>query len=137
MVKILELGGGTGLLTDAIFQRISGRPVQYQFTDVSALFTKPMQSKLRAQIGARCRTLDIDNAFDEQAVPPASLDFIVAGNVLHNAQHIGRTLKHIRTALKLGGQLLFTESIADNPAMLTAMQFLLSPSIRTRHGRAR
>ncbi len=128
MLKVLELGGGTGLLTEAIFKQIAGRPVQYQFTDISTLFIQPMQTKLKAKIGARCRALDINHSFTEQNVTAASLNYIVAGNVLHNAQHLGDTLKYIRQALKVGGQLLFTESIADNPVMLTAMQFLLSPS---------
>ncbi|WP_444935841.1 class I SAM-dependent methyltransferase [Microbulbifer sp. JMSA004] len=128
MLRVLELGGGAGLTTSAILDTLAGRPVNYRFTDVSPVFTTAAQKKFRNHIGLRCSLLDINVDFSVQSIAPASTDIVVAGNVLHNAAHIGQTLKRIRRSLVPGGWLLFSESTRDNHAMLTAMQFLLSPA---------
>ncbi|WP_445364198.1 class I SAM-dependent methyltransferase [Microbulbifer sp. ANSA003] len=128
MLRVLELGGGAGLTTAAILDTLAGRPINYRFTDISPLFTTAAQKKFRNHIGLRCSLLDINADFTAQSIPAASTDIVVAGNVLHNAAHIGQNLQRIRRSLVTGGWLLFSESTRENHAMLTAMQFLLSPA---------
>ncbi|WP_394832583.1 bifunctional Gfo/Idh/MocA family oxidoreductase/class I SAM-dependent methyltransferase [Pendulispora rubella] len=71
--------------------------------------------------------LDLDSDFAVQGVAPESVDVLIARNVLHNAAHIGRTLRCMRRALSAGGWLVFTDSTHENAAMLSAIMFLLSP----------
>ncbi|KAF1007472.1 MAG: Polyketide synthase PksR [Luteibacter sp.] len=121
-LRLLELGGGPGLTTAAVLDALQGRPVDYLFTDVSRLFIQAMGLP-----GVRHAVLDIDRDFDAQGAPTGSFDVVVAGNVLHNARDVDRTLRSIHAALVPGGWLVFSEAVADNRILLTSMQFLLSP----------
>ncbi len=119
--NVLELGGGTGLATEAVLSTVDG---DYLFTDVSARFTVAAE-RFRDRPGFSSAVLDMDRDFGEQGVTSAGAVF--AGNALHNAAHVGRTLRRIRGVLEPGGLLVFTESVHDNHALLTSMAFLLSP----------
>ncbi|KYF49852.1 hypothetical protein BE08_46210 [Sorangium cellulosum] len=126
-LRVLELGGGSGLATAAALQVLDGAPVDYLFTDVSRAFTVAAEERFCRHRGVRYATLDINADFAAQGVEPHAADVVLAGNVLHNAAHVGRTLRRIRRALAPGGWLIFTDSTRENHAILTAMQFLLSP----------
>lgn len=127
-LRVIELGAGPGLSADAALSALEGRDIDYLFSDVSRMFLVAAQQRHTARAGLRYGLLDIDRDFAAQAIAPRAADAVLAGNVLHNAIHLGRTLRHIRRSLRPGGWLVFTESIADNRAVLTSMQFLLSPS---------
>lgn len=126
-LHVLELGGGAGCTTRAVLEALHAREKTYRFTDISALFTGAAHRQFRLEPGVQCAQLDLDRAFSAQGIEPGSLDLVVAGNVLHNARNVPYSLGQIRVSLRDGGTLLFSESIADNPAMLTFMHLLLSP----------
>ncbi|WP_437966312.1 bifunctional Gfo/Idh/MocA family oxidoreductase/class I SAM-dependent methyltransferase [Sorangium sp. So ce260] len=126
-LRVLELGGGAGLATTAALRALDGAPVDYLFTDISRAFTVAAQERFGRHRGMRYGVLDINADFTAQGVEPHAADVVLAGNVLHNAAHVGRTLRRIRRALAPGGWLIFTDSTRENHAILTAMQFLLSP----------
>ena len=63
-----------------------------------------------------------------EGLEPGGTDVVVAANVLHNAEHVGRTLRRIRRLLRPGGVLAVVESTRDSHAVLTSMAFLLSPA---------
>ncbi|WP_394843134.1 methyltransferase domain-containing protein [Pendulispora brunnea] len=71
--------------------------------------------------------LDLNADFAAQGIAPQSVDLVIACNLLHNAEHVGRTLRRMRRALVPGGWLVFTDSTHENDAMLSAILFLLSP----------
>ncbi|WP_438039613.1 methyltransferase [Sorangium sp. So ce128] len=127
-LRVLELGGGAGLTTTAALRALDGAPVDYLFTDVARAFTAAAQERFGRHRGMRTAVLDINVDFTAQGVEPHAADVVLAGNVLHNAAHTGRTLRRIRRALAPGGWLIFTDSTRENCAILTAMQFLLSPA---------
>ncbi len=127
VLQVLELGGGAGGTTRAVLAALEDREKAYRFTDISSLFTGAAQRAFRLEPGMQFSLLDLDRDFSEQGIAPRSLDLVVAGNVLHNACDLPRSLARIRACLRDGGTLLFSESIADNPAMLTFMHLLLSP----------
>lgn len=126
--RVVELGAGAGLTSAAVLRALDGIQVDYLFSDLSRLFTVAAEDRFSATPGMRYGLLDINAAFPAQGVDAASVDLVVAGNVLHNARDLGDTLAHIRQVLAPGGWLLFTESCRDNHAVLTCMQFLLSPA---------
>ncbi|MEH6413537.1 bifunctional Gfo/Idh/MocA family oxidoreductase/class I SAM-dependent methyltransferase, partial [Pseudomonas sp. CGJS7] len=126
-LRAIELGAGPGLSADAALAALEGRDIDYLFSDISRMFVVAAQQRHAERAGLRYGLLDIDRDFAAQGIAPRSADAIVAGNVLHNAAHIGRSLRHIHRSLAPGGWLVFTESTADNRAVLTSMQFLLSP----------
>ncbi|MCG8423576.1 MAG: bifunctional Gfo/Idh/MocA family oxidoreductase/class I SAM-dependent methyltransferase [Proteobacteria bacterium] len=130
-LRVIELGGGAGLTTEAALQALDGTETDYLFTDISRVFAVAARQRFGEGSGHgpgfRCHVLDINRDFAAQGVAPCAADVVLAGNVLHNATHIGRTLRRIRRVLTPGGWLVFTESTRENHAILTAMQFLLSP----------
>ncbi|AZE60633.1 MULTISPECIES: class I SAM-dependent methyltransferase [Pseudomonas fluorescens group] len=126
-LRVLELGGGAGCTTDALLAALQTREKEYRFTDISSLFTGAAQRQFRLEPGMQFGLLDLDRSFSNQGIAPHSQDLVIAGNVLHNARNLPDCLGQIRTSLVDGGTLLFSESIADNPAMLTFMHLLLSP----------
>ena len=111
----------------AMLPAVCERAVTYRFTDISPLFTCAAQRRFRLEPGMRFGLLDVNRPFAAQGIAPGSQDLVIAGNVLHNARDLPFTLRQIRVCLRQGGSLLFSESIADNPAMLTFMHLLLSP----------
>ncbi|WP_437295294.1 methyltransferase [Sorangium sp. So ce426] len=127
-LRVLELGGGAGLTTTAALRALDGAPIDYLFTDIARAFTAAAQERFGRHRGVRAAVLDINIDFTAQGVEPHAADVVLAGNVLHNAAHTGRTLRRIRRALAPGGWLVFTDSTRENCAILTAMQFLLSPA---------
>ncbi|MEQ4715483.1 class I SAM-dependent methyltransferase [Nonomuraea sp. B19D2] len=120
-LRVVELGGGAGLSTAAALRALRGTEFVYLFTDVSRLFTVAATERFGDRV--TCGLLDLNEDF---TVEPGSADVVLAGNVLHNATHVGRTLSRIRGLLEPGGWLVFTESTRESPAVLTSMQFLLS-----------
>ncbi|ROO60465.1 ubiquinone/menaquinone biosynthesis C-methylase UbiE [Micromonospora sp. Llam0] len=126
--QIVELGGGAGLTTAAMLRALDGTDVDYLFTDLSRILVSAARQRYADRPEMTFRQLDIDAAFEGQGLLPGSADIVVAGNVLHNAAERCRTLTEIHRLLGPGGSLLFTESIGDDPAVLTSMQFLLSPA---------
>ncbi|MFD9735286.1 class I SAM-dependent methyltransferase [Umezawaea sp. NPDC059074] len=120
--RVLELGGGAGLCTAEVLKALSGRDYDYTFTDVSPLFTRAAADRFGDDPRVSFRLLDLDADF----AVPGDVDVVLAGNVLHNAADIGRSLRRVRRVLAPGGRLVFTEATADHAATLTSMQFLLS-----------
>ncbi|AFT70781.1 Pyochelin synthetase F [Alloalcanivorax dieselolei B5] len=127
-LRVVELGAGAGLTSAAVLRELDGIEVDYLFSDLSRLFTVAARDRFSATPGMRYGLLDINTALTAQGVTAAGVDLVVAGNVLHNACDLRQTLAHIRQVLAPGGGLLFTESCRDNHAVLTCMQFLLSPA---------
>ncbi|WP_431081754.1 class I SAM-dependent methyltransferase [Pseudomonas thivervalensis] len=127
VLRVLELGGGAACTTRAVLAALQAREKDYRFTDISPLFTGAAQREFRLEPGLRVGLLDLDRDFAEQGIEARSQDLVVAGNALHNARDLPRSLGQIRACLRDGASLLFSESIADNPAMLTFMHLLLSP----------
>ncbi|WP_420233022.1 class I SAM-dependent methyltransferase [Pseudomonas sp. ABY48] len=126
-LRVLELGGGAACTTRAVLAALQEREKHYRFTDISSLFSGAAQRQFRLEPGMHFGLLDLDRDFDEQGIEARSQDLVIAGNALHNARDLPRSLGQIRACLRDGGSLLFSESIADNPAMLTFMHLLLSP----------
>lgn len=133
-LRIVELGAGGGICTRAVLRALDGRGVgagrpDYLFTDVSPAFVSAARDRL-SRPGLRFGLLDINADLVDQGegLEPGGTDVVVAANVLHNAEHVGRTLRRIRRLLRPGGVLAVVESTRDSHAVLTSMAFLLSPA---------
>ena len=122
-VRILELGGGVGGMTDDIVAGLDGLPVDYHFTDVSTFFLNAAQKRFADKPWMRFGMVDL-NA-DLRAQPPC--DIVVAANVVHNAVDVGRTLGEIHDLLRPGGAVVFIEVCKAHCSFMTSVYFLMSP----------
>ena len=58
VLRVLEVGAGSGATTDSVLRVLAGREVDYLFTDISAAFTSKARERFRGQPSVRFGTLD-------------------------------------------------------------------------------
>ncbi len=117
MLRVLELGAGTGGTTSALLPALLPDRTTYVFTDVSEVFLDRARAKLGAFPFVRYGLLDIGRDPGGQGYPARSFDLVVAANVIHAAADLGRALDHAHSLLTPGGLLLLSETTA-HPAWL-------------------
>ncbi|MBW4684064.1 MAG: acyltransferase domain-containing protein [Komarekiella atlantica HA4396-MV6] len=108
-LRILEIGAGTGVTTQALLTVLPPKETNYTFTDIGSGFLTQAQQKFKDYPFVEYRLLDIDKSPTEQGFEKYSFDVIIASNVLHATQNIDRTLHHVRSLLAPGGFLLVWE----------------------------
>lgn len=108
-LRVLEIGGGTGMSTQALLPVLPPKQTNYTFTDIGSGFLTQAQQKFNEYPFVEYRLLDIDKSPTEQGFEKYSFDVVIASNVLHATQNIDRTLHHVRSLLAPGGFLLLWE----------------------------
>ncbi|WP_442939534.1 nocobactin polyketide synthase NbtC [Nocardia sp. CY41] len=121
-IRILELGAGIGGTTNDVLAGLSGLTVDYHFTDLSTFFLAAAQKRFAEYPWIRYGIMDLNTDLGEQ--PP--YDIVIAANVVHNAHHIGKTLRQLHDLLNPGGAVVFIEACRANFQLLTSMKFLMS-----------
>jgi len=110
-LRLLEVGGGHGMLTDAVLAQLG--EVEYWFTDIGRSFID-RRRRLAQEVGEQrlvCETFDITRDPLPQGFKHAQFDWILAMNVVHATPDIEQTLVNLRTVLKPGGGLILLETI--------------------------
>ncbi|MDZ7967790.1 MAG: beta-ketoacyl synthase N-terminal-like domain-containing protein [Nostoc sp. DedSLP03] len=108
-LRVLEIGAGTGVSTQALLPVLPPQQTSYTFTDIGSGFLTQAQQKFQDYPFVEYRLLDIDKSLTEQGFDKYSFDVIIASNVLHATRNIDRTLHHVRSLLAPGGFLLVWE----------------------------
>ncbi|MBN3883116.1 MAG: beta-ketoacyl synthase N-terminal-like domain-containing protein [Nostoc sp.] len=108
-LRVLEIGGGTGMSTQALLPVLPSKQTNYTFTDIGSGFLTKAQQKFKDYPFVEYRLLDIDKSPTEQGFEKSSFDIIIASNVLHATRNIDQTLHHVRSLLAPGGFLLVWE----------------------------
>jgi mycobactin polyketide synthetase MbtD len=67
----------------------------------------------------------VDLNEDLQQLPPQ--DLVIASNVLHNARHVGNTMRELHDLIRPGGALVFIEVCKAHCNFMTSVYFLMSP----------
>ncbi|HZN02402.1 MAG TPA: class I SAM-dependent methyltransferase [Candidatus Polarisedimenticolia bacterium] len=139
--EVLEIGGGLGSATAALFQRLeetggSAAVRSYRFTEVAPSFLRRGQRALTALLpGAPLvyGRLDMDRPFSEAGIEPGAVSLVYGVNTLHVARDLECTLGEIRRALAPGGLLVLSECVRPFPGRPIYVEFLfnLLESFRT------
>jgi acyl transferase domain-containing protein/NADPH:quinone reductase-like Zn-dependent oxidoreductase/acyl carrier protein len=112
MLRILEVGGGTGGLTGIVLQALKGREVEYHFTDLGRSVVR--QAELEAAKSGidfmRFGTLDISRDPQAQGYARQSFDIVLGYNVVHATPRIEETVGRLRELLAPGGLLMLVET---------------------------
>jgi acyl transferase domain-containing protein/NADPH:quinone reductase-like Zn-dependent oxidoreductase len=109
LLRVLEVGAGTGGTTGAVLSRLPAGRFEYLFTDVSPLFLSQAEGRFGDREGFACRLLDLELDPGAQGFEDGSFDLVVAANVLHATADLRRSLRHVRRLLAPGGVLLLIE----------------------------
>ncbi|KAL9110459.1 MAG: hypothetical protein Q9227_005003 [Pyrenula ochraceoflavens] len=117
--KFLEIGAGTGALTEQVMKTFlhhgAGeacsvpRYAQYDYTDLSAFFFGPAETKWGPNSRMRFKKLNIELDPETQGYDCGTYDGIFAAGVLHATPNLSETLKNCRKLLKPGGKLMLFE----------------------------
>lgn len=108
-LRILEVGAGFGGTTKRLAEMLAtlGQPVQYTFTDVSALLVKEARKKFAKYPWMEFQSLNLEKA------SPASLegtyDIVIGTNVVHATSKIVESTKRMRLLLRKGGFIILSE----------------------------
>ena len=120
-LKILEIGAGTGGLTELVLQALeTPSPFderlysKYTYTDISAGFFVAAQERFASFPGLEYAMLDISQDPIAQGFQPASYDLVIASNVLHATPNLCATLQHCRSLLRPHGRLFLQELCSES-----------------------
>jgi acyl transferase domain-containing protein/acyl carrier protein/protein-L-isoaspartate O-methyltransferase len=110
VLRVLEIGAGTGGTTAAVLRRLAPEATDYVFTDVSPVFTSRAAERFRAYPFVRYEVLDIERDPAGQGLAGERFDVVLAANVLHATADLRRTLRHVRQLLAPEGLLVLVEA---------------------------
>ncbi|MEH2082693.1 MAG: beta-ketoacyl synthase N-terminal-like domain-containing protein [Nostoc sp.] len=126
-LRILEVGAGQGMLTAELLPLLPSEQTNYTFTDVGVLFLDEAQQKFNAYPFVEYRLLDIEQPPQQQGYSSHSFDVVIAYNVLHVTQNMGKTLEHVRSLLAPEGFLLIWELTQPTPSFDISWGLLMNP----------
>ena len=100
LMRVLEVGAGTGGTTAHILPRLNVRNTSYVFTDVSPLFLDRARAKFSHEYPfLSTRLFDITRSASAQGFEAGSFDLILAVNVLHATPEVKPCVERLRDLL--------------------------------------
>jgi SAM-dependent methyltransferase len=109
LLRVLEIGGGTGGTTMSLLPVLNSGETEYWFTDVSETFFDRQDRGLADFPFVRYHRFDLDQDPAPQGLPLGQFDVVVAANALHAAKDLGKAIDRVRALLAPGGLLLLYE----------------------------
>jgi SAM-dependent methyltransferase/acyl carrier protein len=111
ILRVLEIGAGTGGTTASVLPVLPADRSLYMFTDVSPAFTARAADRFQAYPFVRYQLLDVEKDPKAQEIGSQQFDVIIAVNVLHATRKLRETLGHVRQLLAPEGLLAIMEAI--------------------------
>lgn len=109
-MKVLEIGAGTGGATKGVLASLGSAFSHYTFTDISTGFFMSAREQFKDYADRMTFSLlNCEKDVVEQGYEEGSFDVIVASNVLHATEFLGKTMSNVRRLLKPGGYLCLLE----------------------------
>jgi acyl transferase domain-containing protein/NADPH:quinone reductase-like Zn-dependent oxidoreductase/acyl carrier protein len=110
VIRILEIGAGTGGMTSAVLPHLPAERVTYTFTDISRLFTTRAASRFAAYPFVTYQALDIARSLEGQGIETGVFDLVIAANVLHATPDLAATLERVHALLTGDSTLILLEA---------------------------
>jgi len=116
-LRILEIGGGVGLLTRVLLPELRGKNAQYCFTDIGTSFLLAAQDWTTAadREFVTFEKLDVSRDPLAQGFTANSFDVIIGLDVVHATPDIHATIGNLRKLLAPGGWLSLIEMVTPWP----------------------
>ena len=111
VLRVLEIGAGTGGTTSHFLQELPARRIEYVFSDVSNLFLKNGRKKFCVHPFIRYQRLDIEKDPELQGVALRQFDIILASNVVHATSELRKSLTNMFRLLTENGLMLLVEGV--------------------------
>lgn len=112
LLRILEIGAGTGGTTSHVLPMLPPGSVDYLYTDVSAFFLNHARARFASRSDVRFAPLDIERPPSDEL---GTFDVVLAADVLHATADVRAALRNIRSLLEPGGLLVLLELSRRSP----------------------
>lgn len=126
-LRVLEVGGGTGIATREVVPRLPADRAGYTFTDAGLSFVAKARRQYARQPLVHCEVLDIEDSLSAQGFSEHAYDLVVAANVLHATGEIHRSLAQVRSLLAPQGLLLMAEITRPSLDFAVTYGLLMNP----------
>lgn len=116
-LRVLEIGAGTGGMSQAILPVLPADRTEYVYTDLSHMFMLKAQTRFAKYPFVKYQLLDIEKNPADQGFDLSSFDLIIASDVLHATRDLSVTMSHVQDLLASEGVLMMLE-VTNNPVYL-------------------
>ncbi len=116
-LRILEIGAGTGGMTQAILPLLPAGRTEYYYTDLSHMFMLKAQQRFARYPFVQYKLLDIEKDPGEQGFDINSFDLVIASDVIHATRNLKTTFGNVKRLLASEGVLLMLE-VTNSPVYL-------------------
>lgn len=109
-IRVLEVGAGTGSLTNQILSVFPPERTEYVFTDNGPLFLQSAKDRFEEDYPfVEYKIFDCEKSPESQGIEPHHFDIILASNVIHATENLTETFGNLRNCLAKDGTLMFLE----------------------------
>ncbi len=116
-LRILEIGAGTGGMTQAVLPLLPAGRTEYFYTDVSHMFMLKAQQRFARYPFVKYKILDIEKDPADQGFDLSSFDLVIASDVIHATRNLKTTFSHVKRLLASEGILMMLE-VTNSPVYL-------------------
>ncbi len=116
-LRILEIGAGTGGMTQAVLPLLPAGRTEYYYTDVSHMFMLKAQQRFARYPFVQYKLLDIEKDPADQGFDINSFDLVIASDVIHATRNLTTTFGHVKSLLASEGIMMMLE-VTNSPVYL-------------------
>lgn len=116
-LRILEIGAGTGGMTQAVLPLLPANRTEYYYTDVSHMFMLKAQQRFARYPFVQYKLLDIEQDPAGQGFDISSFDLVIASDVIHATRNLKTSFDHVKKLLASEGMLMMLE-VTNSPVYL-------------------
>ncbi len=124
VLRVLEIGAGTGGTTDGILPLFDSENTEYTFTDVSKFFIDQAKIRYEKYDFIKYGLLDINEDMQSQGYRYGGYDLIICANVVHDAANVSYTLNQMKKLLDNNGIIALIEGTSNSRQQLATVRFI-------------
>ena len=108
-IRVLEIGAGTGGVTQAILPLFPPERTEYYYTDISEGFLMKARNRFNEFSFVKYELLDIETMGESPEIYRSSFDIVIASDVLHATRDVTKTLENVKSYMGSGALLVMLE----------------------------
>ena len=113
-LRVLEVGAGTGVLTQTVMPLLPAHRTEYTFTDIGAAFLAAARKRFAEIPSIDFQVFDLESEPARQQIPTGHFDLVLGADAVHATADLRVTLGHLQRCLAPGGLLLLLELAKPN-----------------------